>query len=163
MLKELDASAHSPESVKQVAQALSILIDRIGSLPLADRDDLFELLKAWHVATTREEQGSIRRAMEEILVQLPIGVKALPLGEGRPMSRGLASWAQYVGGTIRELREQKGLTQAQLAAKADLPQSHISRLENAVHSATHLTLEKIARALGVEIGALDPGLDGNRR
>ncbi len=148
-----------PVDVKSAMLALSVLIDRIGTLPKTDRDDLFELLQEWRKADTPEDQDSIRRAMEEILAQVPISVKPMPLVVKPPLARGLQAWAEHVGKKIRALRESQNLTQIQLADRAGLPQSHISRLENAEHSATHLTLEKIAKALGIEVGELDPCID----
>jgi transcriptional regulator with XRE-family HTH domain len=47
------------------------------------------------------------------------------------------------------------LTQEQLAAKSGLPQSHISRIENAKHSPSLATLQKIAAALGVPVERFD--------
>ena len=75
------------------------------------------------------------------------------------MPPGLKRWAEHVGGTIRTLRKKAGMTQADLARVTGLTQSHLSRLENAEHSATYLTLTKIAKALGVEVGAIDPCTD----
>lgn len=158
--KELSQAYDSlPETVRSAILAMSILIDRIGSLPKADRDDLFELLQEWRKADDPEEQRSIRRAMEEILAQCPVTVRPLTSADEQPMSRGLKTWAEHVGRKIRELRERARLTQAQLAEKAGLPQSHISRLENAEHSATRMTLEKIAKALNVDVGNIDPCVD----
>jgi DNA-binding XRE family transcriptional regulator len=148
-----------PEAVKSAILALSILIERIGSLPKPDRDELFELLQEWRQADDPEEQRSVRRAMEEILAQIPIRTKPLSSAAGEPMSRRLKAWAEHVGRRIRELREKAGLNQAELAEKAGLTQPHISRLENAEYSATNLTLEKIAKALGVRVGDLDPCVD----
>ena len=51
------------------------------------------------------------------------------------------------------------MTQTDLAKKAGLPESHISRLENAEIRATNLTLVKIAKALGVSVGDIDPCTD----
>lgn len=136
------------EPVKSVILALSVLIDRIGSLPKPDRDDLFELLQAWRTASDPEEQRSIRLAMEEVLAQTPITVKALPLIDDKPLSRGLKLWSDHVGRKIKELREKAGLNQARLAEMAGLTQSHISRLENGEHSPTNLTLGKIAKRSG---------------
>ncbi len=148
--------ASLPQSVKPAILALSVLIERIGSLPKAERDDLFELLQEWRKADTTEEQESIHHAMEEILAQVPIATKPLFRNEQEPLSRGLKPWAEHVGQKIRELRANAGLTQNDLASRAGLPQSHISRLENAEHSATHFTLEKIAKALGVPVDEIDP-------
>jgi DNA-binding XRE family transcriptional regulator len=151
--------ANLPQSVKPAILALSVLIERIGSLPKADRDDLFELLQEWRKAETLEEQESIHHAMDEILAQVPPDVQPFPQPDREPLSRGLRPWAEHVGKKIRELRDRAGLTQVQLAERSGLPQSHISRLENAEHSATHLTLEKIAAALGISVGEIDPCAD----
>jgi len=62
----------------------------------------------------------------------------------------------FVGKKIRERREAAGLTQEQLAEKSGLPQSHISRLENARHSPSRSTLDKIASALQISLADLDP-------
>ena len=156
MLRELEPYTGLPESAKQVVLAFSIILERIGTLPKADRDDLFELVQEWRKADDPEERRSVHRAMEEILAQIPITAKAMPLSEAKPLARGLKSWATFVGKRIKELREAAGLNQTELASRAVLTQSHISRLENAEHSATDLTLAKIAGALGVEVRDLDP-------
>jgi len=157
--QQIQAYNDLPSEVKQVILALSILTERISSLPKVDRDELFELLQEWRKADGQEDQKSIHRAMEEILAQNPVSAKPMHLGEEKPMSRGLKSWSKHVGQKIKQLRESAQLTQVQLAEKAGLPQSHVSRLENAEHSATHLTLEKIAKALGVHVGEIDPCAD----
>jgi DNA-binding XRE family transcriptional regulator len=143
-----------PETVKSAILALSILVDRIGSLPERDRDDLFDLLVAWRDATDSEEQLSIRKAMEEVLAQTPIIVDALPFTEWRVLSGGAERWVKHVGKRIRLFRGLADLSQAQLAWRAGLTQSHISRLENAEHIATTITMEKIARALGISVDDL---------
>jgi len=157
--KELEAYTGLPEPAKQVVLALSIVIDRIGSLPKADREDMFELLKEFQKNDDVDERRSIQRAMEEILAQTPVFVRSMPLAEEQPMRRGLKKWATYVGRKIRQLREEAGLSQTQLAEKAGLIQSHICRIERANHSPTNFTLQKIAKALGVDVGAIDPCLD----
>ena len=58
----------------------------------------------------------------------------------------------FIGSSVVVTR----VTQEQLAAKAGLPQSHISRLEGAKHSPSRATLEKIAAALEVPLSCLDP-------
>lgn len=144
--------------VKSGVLALSILIDRISSLPNADRDDLFELLQEWSKTDEAEEKESLQRAMEEILAQIPISVRSLPAVGEAPGA--LRSWAEQVGGKIKQLRTKEGMSQQELAEKAGLPQSHISRIENAQHSATHKTLQKVARALGVKVVKIDPNAGG---
>ena len=48
------------------------------------------------------------------------------------------------------------MSQSELAKLAGIPQPHLSRLENAEHSPTHKTLTKIAIALGIPVGDIDP-------
>ena len=158
LAREVEPYANLPEDVKPAILALSILVGRIGTLPKADRDDLFELLQAWRDVESEAERRSIQRAMEEILAQIPARTKPLPAGATPPEVT--KRWRGHVGKTIRELRDGAGLSQAQLAKKAGLTQSHISRLENGEHHAANFTLEKIARALDVPVGRIDPCLAG---
>lgn len=51
---------------------------------------------------------------------------------------------------INEIRKTKKITQAQLAERAGVDRHHISDIENGKMSPTVKTLEKIARALGVQ-------------
>lgn len=144
------------DEVKSSILALSILIDRIGKMSKTDRDDLYNLLLSWRDAEDADEKKSFRRAMEEILAQTPTEVVSLDIRLDDSIPTELQKWSEHVGKTIRSLRESAGLNQTELAEKAGLTQSHISRLENAEHSATHKTLEKIAAALGVQVRDLDP-------
>ncbi|MEM4284381.1 MAG: helix-turn-helix transcriptional regulator [Candidatus Caldarchaeum sp.] len=59
-----------------------------------------------------------------------------------------------LGERIRRLREQAGLSQEQLARKANIGRITLSRIENGKLYACTRTLEKIARALRVEVGDL---------
>ena len=133
--------------------ALAVLVDRIRGLPKDDRDDLYSLVKILFAAEDDEERESAFSAMLEILEQPAGRVMAL---EESPPSAELKKWMQYAGGRIRHYREEAGLTQEQLASKAGLPQSHISKLENARHSPSAMTLGKIAKALGIARLELDP-------
>ncbi len=52
---------------------------------------------------------------------------------------------------IRELREAAGLSQLQLAERAQMKQSAICRIESGDHSPNHRTLERLAEALNVRM------------
>ena len=54
-----------------------------------------------------------------------------------------------LGANVRDYRIRKKLTQAELAQKAKLHQTHISRIENGKKDIFLVTLYKIARALDV--------------
>lgn len=58
------------------------------------------------------------------------------------------------GMRIKELREQKGLNQEQLAELIDFESRHLSRIETGKSFTTIENLEKIASALNVDIDSL---------
>ena len=55
---------------------------------------------------------------------------------------------------IRELRERKGWSQAELGRRAGLNHSVVSRAERGEAAITVSTLEKVAKALGVRASSL---------
>ena len=55
------------------------------------------------------------------------------------------------GGRVRKFRKEKGLSQEQLAFKANLHRTYIGRIERAEKNITLINIEKIANALEVEI------------
>jgi transcriptional regulator with XRE-family HTH domain len=55
---------------------------------------------------------------------------------------------------LRQLRDQRGLSQRALAEKAGISREYLARLETGRQDPTLSTLEKIARALKVTVGAI---------
>jgi len=55
---------------------------------------------------------------------------------------------------LKEWRERRGMTQEQLAKKAGISRGFLARLETARHDPKLSTLEKLARALKVDIAKL---------
>lgn len=138
-----------------LTMALAIVIDRIRRLPPEDKNDLYELVTALGSSEAgSEEQESIVLAMREILAQAPAAFR--PLEVPPTPGDGLAKWMTWIGEQIRKHRKAASLTQEELAEKSGLPQSHISRLENGQHSPSRVTLERIANALAIPRGELDP-------
>lgn len=58
------------------------------------------------------------------------------------------------GERVREIRKKKGLSQEELADKADLHRTYIGMIERAEKNITLLNIEKIANALDVNIKEL---------
>lgn len=58
------------------------------------------------------------------------------------------------GDKVRELRKEKGLSQEELSYKADLHRTYIGMIERAEKNITLTNIEKIAKALDVEIKIL---------
>lgn len=58
------------------------------------------------------------------------------------------------GVRVREIRKEKGLSQEELAHKADLHRTYIGMIERAEKNITLINIEKIANALEVKINNL---------
>lgn len=71
------------------------------------------------------------------------------------------SLEESVGAAIRELRQQHGLTLAQVSEVASLSSGMLSKIETGHTSAGTDTLARIARALGVSMGVLFSKYDTN--
>lgn len=138
------------------ALAVAVLRERIRELPKADRDDLYSLMPDL-LGDDPVAQRSAQMAIDEIMNQHSGRVLPASVAEGH--GDDLDSWLTFVSRRIKEQRTKAGMTQDQLAIKAGLPQSHISRLESMQHSPTAMTLEKIARALNVPASVFDPSAD----
>ena len=88
---------------------------------------------------------SLRFLMQNGLIQ---GPKPLDLWYNIPNKEAPVS----IGRTIRTLREQQGLTQRELAERADLQQSYVSRMENQNRDRVDvIPLTRIALALDVTV------------
>lgn len=61
------------------------------------------------------------------------------------------------GGNVRKIRREKGLSQEELAFKANLHRTYIGMIERAEKNITLINIEKIANALEVNIKELING------
>ena len=59
-----------------------------------------------------------------------------------------------LGRIIREKREAKGLTQAELAAKSGVDRNYIGMVERGERNPSYLSLHKIALGLGLSVNNL---------
>lgn len=59
-----------------------------------------------------------------------------------------------LGKIIREKRELKKLTQCELASKADLDRNYIGMVERGERNPSYLSLQKIAKGLGIPVDKL---------
>lgn len=91
-----------------------------------------------------------RKFNPEYIVPVPRKRRVIIRTEEDP-NRVLA-WA--VGQRIRMAREQQGLRQEDLAEKAGIQRPNIARIEKGKHLPSISTLQKVARALGLDMSAL---------
>ena len=57
----------------------------------------------------------------------------------------------YIGKRLRQLREEKGLSQLDLEIESDINRTEISRIENGLKNIEFATIVKLAIALKVEL------------
>jgi len=69
------------------------------------------------------------------------------------------SLERYLGNTIRELRQRRGLTIADVAKLAGISRGMLSKIENAQTATSLDTLSRLAHVLGVSIATLFRGYD----
>lgn len=60
------------------------------------------------------------------------------------------------GSKVQHIRADRGLTQAQLAAKAGISRATLVKIEGGQHQPYPLVVAALARALDVNTGALEP-------
>lgn len=64
------------------------------------------------------------------------------------------SLERYLGNAIKELRQQHGLTIAEVADRADISRGMLSKIENAQTATSLETISRLAHALGVSLSTL---------
>jgi DNA-binding XRE family transcriptional regulator len=144
---------------KRLVQKIFLAYRRLPSKKKERVDKLAELLDQ---SEDSDEQTEIALAIGEILVPELVGVDKcagntadLEEGVSDRTKRKVDAYRMHVGTAIRQRRGELQLTQEELAKKAGIPQSHISRLEDGQHSPTAKTIERLARALETEPSKLD--------
>lgn len=113
-----------------------------------------EVLKCEHckLVQFRTAADSCRRCKKSLLPELPKPVAAISLVP-EPMEAAAPGGLQ-VATAVRDLRRVRNLSQRQLAARMNVPRTYISKIENAKAMPTLSSLERLARALQVDISAL---------
>lgn len=65
-----------------------------------------------------------------------------------------------IGNRIADLRKQANLTQSELAERAGLQRTHVSRIEAGKYAVTFEVVQAIAEALGMTVDIIHPDLQG---
>jgi len=146
----------SPEDFRLEDMVVAYLVHRFQTL---SKESLAELSSLAPELVNCEDQDTLREMLEtmrEIVFPELIG----NYHEGRAGSvsdtERLHKRMEWIGNRIKDKRRAIDMTQDQLAKETGLPQSHISRLEAGKHSPSFRTLERIASALKIPVGELDP-------
>jgi transcriptional regulator with XRE-family HTH domain len=119
-------------------------------VPAASR----EVLKCEHckLVQFRTEKDCCRRCKKSLLPEPPkIQAIASPIAEPHVA---LKNEGLSVAMAVRDLRHVRNLSQRQLAARMNVPRTYISKIENGKAMPTLSSLDRLARALQVDISAL---------
>lgn len=149
-----------PVTTKTEEEVTSFTIKVAMSQALTDFDeeqvrDLVELITLY--AADRDPE--IVEAITELFNPDGLGKVIKNVQTDEKISKRLNDYQAEIGKKIKLLRVKKEWSQEQLAAKAGIKQSHVSRLEGGIHTPSDLTIQKLADALGVHPGEIDPGMD----
>lgn len=68
-----------------------------------------------------------------------------------------------LAGLIKELREQREITQEQLAFDAGITASALSRIERGINNPGWMTVKRLAEALGVTLAQLAADVESSSR
>src|SRR5471030_2265850 len=112
-----------------------------------------EVLKCEHckLVQFRTASDSCRRCKKSLLPELPKPIAAISLVP-EPVAAPVEGI--QVASAVRDLRHVRNLSQRQLAARMGVPRTYISKIENGKAMPTLNSLDRLARALKVDISTL---------
>lgn len=156
--EEVCAHGMSAQDFTSEHIAVAVLLERFREIGKDAVRDIVSLAEQWmDPKTPPEDRPEIFETIREILFpELVGGISIEHVESKQEIPEKLRARAEHVGSKIKEIRTSRKLNQTDLAKATGLPQPHISRLENGEHSPSFKTLTKIAGALDVEVGDLDP-------
>lgn len=113
-----------------------------------------EVLKCDHCKLVQFRTGSnaCRRCKRSLVAEQPKiqpAIALVPQGEAEPKDESL-----QVANAVRDLRRIRNLSQRQLAGRMNVPRTYISKIENGKAMPTLSSLDRLAKALQVDISAL---------
>ena len=122
----------------------------VTTLSVADR----EVLRCDHckLVQFRSATATCRRCKKSLIPDIPQprAVAAVAAEPGAPEGQG----SIQVATAVRDLRRVRNLSQRQLAGRMGVPRTYISKIENGKAMPTLSSLDRLARALQVDISAL---------
>ena len=113
-----------------------------------------EVLKCEHcrLVQFRTTANTCRRCKKSLLPELPKPQTSIALVA--PPEETEEEGGIQVATAVRDLRRVRNLSQRQLAARMNVPRTYISKIENGKAMPTLSSLDRLARALQVDISAL---------
>lgn len=115
-----------------------------------------EVLRCDHCSLVqfRSANSLCRKCRKPLDVEEPEPVVAPALSLVPPAAQTSEDGGLQVATAVRDLRRVRNLSQRQLAGRMNVPRTYISKIENGKAMPTLSSLERLARALQVDISAL---------
>jgi transcriptional regulator with XRE-family HTH domain len=115
-----------------------------------------EVLRCDHCSLVqfRSANSLCRKCRKPLDVEEPEPVAAPALSLVPPTTQSSDDSGLQVATAVRDLRRVRNLSQRQLAGRMNVPRTYISKIENGKAMPTLSSLERLARALQVDISAL---------
>ena len=95
-----------------------------------------------------------RRCKQSLLKEQPRPQLAMALVPNQPSGAEAKDDSLQVANAVRDLRKIRNLSQRQLAGRMGVPRTYISKIENGKAMPTLSSLDRLAKALQVDISAL---------
>jgi transcriptional regulator with XRE-family HTH domain len=124
----------------------------VNSAPVAAAEREVLTCKGCKLVQFRSASDSCRRCKKSLLPEPAKAQPALSL-VAEPVTASAEGGLQ-VATAVRDLRHVRNLSQRQLAARMGVPRTYISKIENGKAMPTLSSLDRLARALQVDISAL---------
>lgn len=153
-----------------LSEKICQLIAGAGKLPPSRRRRLLRFLTRFTELLGKKKDGAfdeeeqeelevLAEGIAEMLAQEPARLVDHLVSPESPEAKKARQWFLEMGRRIYKLRKAKRLRQVDVAEKTGLSQGAVSRIERGLLAPTSVTVEKIAKALGVPPGKIDPGLE----
>jgi len=133
-----------------VTASQSMPESQLQAVPVTEREVL--RCESCKLVQFRNAADTCRRCKKSLLPEQP-KVEAVIALVPEPTAR-TAEGGLQVATAVRDLRHVRNLSQRQLAARMGVPRTYISKIENGKAMPTLSSLDRLARALQVDISAL---------
>jgi transcriptional regulator with XRE-family HTH domain len=135
------------------AQSLEVQAMPGHDVPQQEVSASREVLRCDHckLVQFRTSADTCRRCKKSLLPELPKPEAVISLVP-EPVAK--VESGPQVAAAVRDLRHVRNLSQRQLAARMNVPRTYISKIENGKAMPTLSSLDRLARALQVDISAL---------
>ncbi len=154
----MPSTAHNP-TLKKQQEELEIFLKVLKQLPLRKHSTIYALRIEYQNTRDDTQRNLIFQRMKDCVFRSDSDLDTLPLAKLTAEVESIAPSRDYLAQRVRSLRQQRAWSQEDLAQRAGLLQSHISRIEGNKLAPTYITVKKLAQAFGMKAGEIHPSYE----